>query len=369
MLNRRKLLAATGLAGLGWAVGTGPARAETAGPAATAGRAWTGTPIGLANTYLDAVASTRHGTWAVGIRLLDGFQETRPLALRRQGGRWVATPQPIRTNARLLSVAIGPAGQVWAVGSSTADQVDRPLVLRWDGRAWRVIKPPAVPTGTFGDVAVGPDGTVWVAGWASVDGAERGVVYTYAHGSWRLLGDGLEQTINGNTLLVRSATEAWLGANPGLARFDGKRWTPVEEFPGDGSQILTGLAADGPTDIWAAGVAHTPDRERPLVVHYDGSRWRTIETPAEYAQLYAVALWNGQPVAVGERFFESGDLVINKPYVLARRGGRFVAVEAPAVPKAATGVLTGLAADRSRLWTVGAVDQAALAAYHKGKLG
>jgi hypothetical protein len=47
----------------------------------------------------------------------------------------------------------------------------------------------------------------------------RGAVCRYVDGRWDLIADGLEPTINGNVLLVLSATDAWLAADPGLTHF------------------------------------------------------------------------------------------------------------------------------------------------------
>ncbi len=361
-MKRRELLAAAGLAGAGLAVGAGWDRAMAAGPEALG---WTGTPIGLADTFLESVDSTRRGIWAVGVRLLDGFQDTRPLTLRWAAGKWASVPTPVGTHSTLSSVAVAATDDVWAVGTDYADPArSKPLALRWNGKAWRVVPPPAVPTGAFGDVMVAPDGSVWVAGWADIDGAERGVVYRHTNGGWKLIAAGLEQTINANALLVLSATDAWLAVNPGLAHFDGKSWTFTDDFPNDGSKILTSLTAAGPKDLWAVGVDHSLAGERPFALRYDGSTWQSVATPDESGQLYEVALWNGRPVAVGERFIEQPDgTLANKPYVLEHRRQGFVRVKAPTVPTKSNGVLTGLVAGRSRLWTVGAVDETAFAAF------
>lgn len=361
-MKRRELLAAAGLTGIGLAVGSGLNRA-VADP--RTGLRWTGAPVGLAASWLTSVDSRRGTTWAVGHHLLDGWQDTRPLTLRRVGRRWVATPNPVQTYAMLEQVAIAGPNDVWTVGVDyTEPERPMPLALRWTRNAWRVIEPPTVPTGAFGEVKIAPDGSVWVAGWAEIDGRERGVVYQYVDGRWDLIADGLEQTINGNALLVLSATDAWLAANPGLAHFDGKSWTFTDDIPADGSKILTGFAAAGPDDLWAVGVDHNHPGERAYVIHYDGSAWTSVDVPEESGQLYEVEVWNGRAVAVGERFVYQPDGRIDfKPYVLQQQAKGFVAVKPPAVPDESNGGLTGLAAGRSRLWTVGGVDEAAFAAF------
>jgi hypothetical protein len=311
---------------------------------------WTVTPTGRQPANLDDIDSRAGETWAVGGDQIDGFQDQRPLALRWDGRSWKATAQPVRTNATLQSVAVAGARNVWAVGEDRADpETPKPLVMHWNGTRWRVVPGPSVPTGSFGTVAIGPNGAVWAAGWANVDGKEHAVVYRYSGGTWQPLTTGLEGSINGNTLAVISAKDAWLGLNGGLAHFDGKRWTLVDDVPADGSQIPTGIAVAGPKDIWLVGVEHVA-QDRPLVLHYDGVSWTRVPAPTGWSQLYDVALRGNRPVAVGERFEESGNFIFAKPYVLEYRGSKFV--EAPS-PDAEYGTLTGAAAANGRLWTTG----------------
>ncbi|MEU4198252.1 hypothetical protein AB0E69_40595 [Kribbella sp. NPDC026611] len=327
---------------------------------------WTTTAVNRTPAALSDVDSKAGVTWAVGADHVVDFQDQRPLAMRWDGKKWTAVAQPVRTNAQLISVAIGNAKNVWAVGEDRVDErTSRPLVMHWNGTKWQVVKPPAVSTGTFDDVVVSKDGAVWTTGWANVGGAERAVVYRYAGGKWQLLGDGLEGAINGNVLTVLSANDAWVGLNAGLAHFDGKRWTLVADVPTDGSQIPTGFATIGPKNIWMVGVDHVA-RELPLAVHYDGKKWTKVAVPAGWAQLYGVTLRNGRPVAVGERFEESGQTILARPLVLEYNGTKFVQAPAPA-PK--QGTLTAAAAAPDRTWAVGltpssvTTDYAAFAAY------
>lgn len=222
----------------------------------------------------------------------------RPLALRRQGGKWGVTPQPMRSNSALESVAVAGADDVWAVGEDRADpQATKPLAMHWNGKAWKVVPGPAVPTGSFSDVEVASDGTVWATGWADVGGQEHAAVYRYDGKTWEPLTEGLEGGVNGNTLAVLAKDDAWLGMNGGLAHFDGKRWTLVNDLPADG--VPTGLVAAGPKDIWLAGIDHSAGVPigSSLLMHYDGSSWKRIAAPAGSTQLYDLTLRAGRPVA------------------------------------------------------------------------
>jgi hypothetical protein len=321
---------------------------------------WTQTSTPRQNAALNDIATHPAGTWAVGGDLLDGFREQRPLALRWEVDRWRPTPQPVTSNATLESVAVTGANDVWAVGEDRADpQRPKPLALHWNGKAWQVVPGPAVPAGSFSDVVVGPDGNVWATGWAEVDGSEHAVVYRYADGTWQPLSAGLEQSINGNTLTVISENDAWLGLNAGLAHFDGKSWRLVDEVPADGSQIPTAMAAAGPNDIWLVGVEHT-EKELPLLLHYDGVSWTRVPAPRLEGQLYDVALRNGRPVAVGERFEEADNIVTARPLVLEHRGSRFVRAASPTDDE---GTLTGIAAAGSKLWAGGLVIEGEVSAF------
>lgn len=83
---------------------------------------WTETPVRRAPAFLNDLATHPAATWAVGGDLVDDeLQEQRPFALQWKAGRWVATPQPMRTDSTLESVAIAGPADVWAVGEDRAD--------------------------------------------------------------------------------------------------------------------------------------------------------------------------------------------------------------------------------------------------------
>ncbi|QNE19205.1 hypothetical protein F1D05_16405 [Kribbella qitaiheensis] len=363
-MRKCRTFAVLGVVAVTIATGSTAAQARPASTPLT----WTPTPVKHQPAILDDVDANAAGTWAVGSDLIDDFQDQRPFAVQWIGGHWKTTPQPMRTNSTLTSVAVAGGKNVWAVGLDRADPAQpKPLVLHWNGSAWRVVPGPAVPTGSFDEVTIGPGGAPWVAGWASVDGVERAVVYRYAGGSWQALNAGLENSINGNALTVIAKNDAWLGLNAGLAHFDGKSWKLVKEVPSDGSQIPTALVAAGPKDVWAVGVEHGggPLGERPLALHFDGVSWNRIATPAGGAQLYDVALRNNRPVAVGESLQEVGNTIVSKPIVLDFNGSSFVKAKSPTT---AEGTLTGADAAGGKLWTVGLTNlptYAAFAAFSK----
>ncbi|TDU90671.1 hypothetical protein EV138_4263 [Kribbella voronezhensis] len=316
---------------------------------------WTPTPTRSGPSVINDIDAKPAGTWAVGSDLVDDFMVQRPFILHWVGGQWKKTPQPMHTNSALQRIAVAGANDVWAVGEDRADpEQPKPLVMHWNGTAWKVVPAPAVPTGSFDEVKIGPDGTPWVTGWARIGTEEPAVVYRYVAGKWQALNTGLEGAINGNTLTVISRNDAWIGMNPGLAHFDGKSWKLVDALPEDGSKIPTALAAAGPKDIWLVGVGHKggPEGETPLAMHYDGVSWKSVPTPSGSAQLYDVALWKGRPVAGGESFTSSGNIITSHPYVLDYRGGRFVKAKSPVT---GSGTVATVSAANGRLWVGGLI--------------
>lgn len=284
--NGRKLAAGLGALALAVTAGSTVAVAQPTAPAE-----WTVTSPKRQPAMLNDIASHRASTWAVGVDLVpdpEVGKARRPVVFQRVNNRWRLTPQPMRSNSTLESVAIAGPEDVWAVGEDAADPENpKPLVMRWNGSAWRIVPGPKVAAGSFGDVQIGPDGSVWAAGWARIGAAEHSVVYRYTGGTWQPLTTGLEQFINGNALAVVGKNEAWLGLNPGLAHFDGKRWTVVDSFPTNGSQIPTALAAASRNNIWLVGTQHGggPGRETPLALHYDGVSWSRVAVPKTEGQL------------------------------------------------------------------------------------
>ncbi|MDT0344961.1 beta propeller repeat protein [Streptomyces litchfieldiae] len=307
---------------------------------------WTETPIGQPGLMIEDVDAADGVAWAVGSE-----SGERLVALRRDGDTWTdATPDV--SGANLVEVAVAAADDVWAVGwDGSADEgMTSPLVLHWDGTTWAEIPSPA-EIGAFDDVVVDAEGTVWVTGWARIGSAEPAVVYQYADGEWTEYADGLEGAINGNSLTVLAPDDAWLALNPGLAHFDGTSWTMVEEFPADGSQILSGIAAVDATDIWAAGHQYTGGAIQPIAWHYDGSEWSEVPTPNVSAQVYDVTIVEGHPVVVGEeldRDWASTPLVLTTKAGAERPG--LVQVAGPTTDAV---VLTSADADAGRLWVAG----------------
>jgi hypothetical protein len=78
---------------------------------------------------------------------------------------------------------------------------------------------------------------------------------------------------------------------------------PGEDYSGEGN-VLLGIAAAGPGDIWAAGYHYpsgTSDYQG-LIEHYDGKQWRRVSSAqgGSYTYLSGITAWTpGAAWAVG----------------------------------------------------------------------
>jgi hypothetical protein len=250
---------------------------------------------GLAATDLVAVFSAGGETWAVGPTVLRRTGEvwsnlTQGLTPTGQPGMFVPSPAgPLRaagavfgvdgevwfaTGARLRHLAGGEwdtsnalglhpneltalwgasRRSLWAVGRGGT-------VLRFDGASWTQVD---VNTTEWLTSVAGHDGDeVWAAGTS-------GTVLHLAGARWTPVsaGGAAQEWFTG--VQAPSAGEAWLSSNSGhlyRATAAGLTAAPVEA-----SGPLFGLWFSSPSDGWAVGFAG-------LVLHYDGKRWRSVES-------------------------------------------------------------------------------------------
>lgn len=140
--------------------------------------------------------------------------------------------------ASLASVAAPSGGGAWIVGS---------VAWRWDGKAWRSVPLPTVHGTELQSVATVSANDAWAVGRREAD-----------------------QEVHSRGLI-----EHW----------DGIRWSVVRHPALRGSTLST-VSAAGPRNVWAAGATfHSKSdkqaarKERPLLLHWDGSFWRKQVLP------------------------------------------------------------------------------------------
>jgi hypothetical protein len=196
-------------------------------------------PTGIAPRGLDVVST--NNVWVAG------YSGSAATISQWTNGKWTTkyTQPPVagRHLTVFEGIAVGPSGQVWAVGwDRDYDAPGRPvssLVVHFDGTSWkREVTPNPANRNTLNDVAL-TNGDVFAVG----------VAQTTSGGG-----------ITPQSLLLRRHNGAWssLDVPPGEA--------------GSTDQLLS-VAAVSSTSIWAVGYYNSPTSGlyEPLLVHWMGN--------------------------------------------------------------------------------------------------
>ncbi len=231
------------------------------------GARWTPVPAGSTTLPVSVLRGVSviaaDDAWAVGLfnRAADGSGPIQPLTEHWDGLAWTVVPAPEASGHSILTdVAAAATDDVWAVGSDSTDAgTMEALILHWDGSAWTRSASGIVTWNHALDaVTVVASDDVWAVGRVHEDGR------------W--------------TTLV----EHW----------DGTQWSVVPS--GSEGGILNGVAAIGPSDVWAVGTA-TAAPNTVLTLHWDGTSWSTVANGLAAITLEDVATTagTGEAWAVG----------------------------------------------------------------------
>lgn len=192
------------------------------------------------NLLLGVSALSATDAWAVG-GSGDPNDPTQTLYEHWDGETWSAVdgPNPGTTLNELAAVDQIAADDAWAVGRTGSGSGDAPLITHFDGATWDVQPIPAdVTSGALTGVSAAAPDDIWAVG-SSGDASV-----------------GLERAL--------------------ILHFDGTGWTSVDPTSavGGGRSLLLGVSALAPDDVWAVGYHHN----QPLILQYDGKRWRRSPT-------------------------------------------------------------------------------------------
>ena len=196
---------------------------------------------GSARNILNAVAPAgTHGTWAVGEQDTSALQERQNLILFDGGHGWtqVTSPDPGPELSTLTAVSASGPSDAWAVGyyfTRGSATTFAPQTLHWDGSSWTLVPFPVLHH---------------------------------------------EIDTEGISVADISPDDAWLVAGqlrgpPVIAHWDGTAWSRVT-VPA-GVRSLSVVAASGPDDVWAAGIAKAATVTT-VILHYNGRAWQKSAT-------------------------------------------------------------------------------------------
>ncbi|MFC7384570.1 hypothetical protein [Sphaerisporangium rhizosphaerae] len=278
---------ATGAGSPGGAATTGPSPAATGRTAASPHwKLFAGARLGGAAALLDVAASGPRDAWAVGYK--DGAEDSegRPALQHWDGTRWTETPEGAGDAGRLLGVSAAGARDVWVVGAG-----DSPYAAHWDGTRWTPRHPYGVAEEyVLSDVAA-HGGHAWLAGrnttqgviteWTGrgfrnalrADGYFTAVTATTGH-VWAVGNDAAAPDAQGGPMI-------WHGSAVSGTAIQSWQRARTPAIPGG---VLRGVWTAGPDDVWAVGAVTAPGGgprtpRTPLVLHWDGLAWRSVEVP------------------------------------------------------------------------------------------
>ncbi|WP_327045022.1 hypothetical protein OG320_25230 [Microbispora sp. NBC_01189] len=269
--------------------GTAPARPERA-PSGDEVAQGPGLPTGHLRTdasLSDVAGLSARDVWAVGQQEAWDFWRNRGVITHWDGSSWGEVP--IRGDAtgagHLRSVAAASPGEVWAVGDGhdglpylakgSADGFDRVSVPRLRTGDW--LGGIAASSGRV--AAVGSrDGQVFLL---SSGGAGKGAV-------WKT-GQGPGGALYGVALAGRS--DGWAvgdsGDGPLAMRLAGGGWKRAD-LPRIKGGFLRDVYAESRKRAVAIGGVYRDGKISPLVLDWDGRRWKRAKPPERHAELYGV---------------------------------------------------------------------------------
>jgi hypothetical protein len=239
---------------------------------------------------LTLAAVSKTDAWAFGQN-----SSGRAAALRWNGSAWKGAALPKGLSRPAYVSATGP-DNVWAggsecIGGPPGPDVFEAYVTRWNGHRWRTSRWKTAAYCGAAMVTTGPRN-----GW--LIGDEQALHFTGR--SWQKV--SLGNVGQAQSAVAVSADNIWVFTeryneqHPARSKtfflhWNGQRWDtvrlPALTLPKGGSIYPLDMAQAGPRSIWAIANV-TPGNSIPLLLHYNGSAWRSVRVPYPGQQLLAV---------------------------------------------------------------------------------
>jgi hypothetical protein len=283
------------------------------------------------------------------------------------------TPDATSTDSQLNGVSAESATDAWAVGSYLPSNDSTPLILHWNGTAWKVVKSPA-PSGSTGGQLNGVSAVsaadAWAVGYGSYfDAPDEPLTLHWNGTAWKVVkspapSGSTNTQLNG--VSADSATDAWAAGwydasgvgLPLILHWNGTVWKAVKSPAPSGSTFtqLLGVSADSATDAWAVGSYESSSGSEPLILHWNGTAWTKMASPvpsgATGINLSGVSAVSATDAWAAGYYNNSSNVA--EPLILHWNGTVWKVVKSPA-PSGATGInLYGVSADSATdAWAVG----------------
>lgn len=283
-----------------WAVGQQFAEAGQAPPVSYHwnGTAWSLVPtptLGVSSALRGVSASTATDAWAVGFSLL-GRRDFGTLMEHWNGTAWSVNSSLVVTGsaAGLTGVADLSPANAWAVGEGGTGG----LLEHWDGTAWSsvALPDPNFTPGVDDSISASSSSDIWVVGSAvnTVTGTTAGEALHFNGTAWAVV--PMPQGAAAVTDI--SPADAWAVGGASIEHWNGTSWSIVPS-PAPGADLgLTGIAARGPSDVYAVGdniPSVNGGTVQGVILRWNGSTWSVDSDPTggSYSPLFGAAAVSG----------------------------------------------------------------------------
>ncbi|MGW6441573.1 hypothetical protein [Lentzea sp. NPDC055074] len=270
--------------------------AASTGPAAASAPAWRLAQIPqttITSNLRDVAAVDARHAWAVGIEGYHPDQPTTggPMMLRWNGTRWSRTSLPVvQGQISFQHVAASSAKDVWVTGVPRSSEGNTTLVWRFDGKTWTEVPyPPGATPSTLSiqDLSV-VDGRAWLVGYRD----RFPVFHEWTGSSWQehqppnecVNGGSFPNFCTINAVKAFAPDDVWAAGNgwwngyvgPLLFHWDGTEWQTVQIGLNQAPVTLQSLDGTSSKDIWAVGDGGGMGTDT-VVVRGDGTTWQVVD--------------------------------------------------------------------------------------------
>jgi hypothetical protein len=230
----------------------------------------------------------------------------------------VAAAAPVM--GELTGVSVVSARDAWAAGFAGANNglASKTVIVHWNGSAWSTVPSPSPGLGknhssTLNSVSADSATDAWAVGYTcgaqNCGEHDQSLILHWNGRAWsrvKALSPGRSDILRGVTAL--SPTNVWAvgreclsncrGAGPNVVtlilHWDGTAWSQVPSpSPSPPQGGLFSVSADSPTDVWAVGGPPTE------ALHWDGISWSLVPSPGTAVWFGVSAVSPTDALAVG----------------------------------------------------------------------
>jgi hypothetical protein len=261
---------------------------------------------GTSNSVNGVVAFSPTEIWGVGNASSPTYNgcHGRTLTARYTGTAFAEVPStPTPICAAVNGVAGTSTSDIWAVGS--ANSARDPHVRHWDGSTWTAGPGAAIPlppaggrrlrTTALNAVATIRSNAVWAVGKAMFADSSRNALVEHWNGTaWSLVPVPTPPGSELNGVGGTGPSDVWAVGSGGavgsaaqstlVLHWNGVKWATVPSPNANALNVLRGITAISPTNVWAVGDSIKSPFDgvsvsAPLVLHWNGSSWSSVTVP------------------------------------------------------------------------------------------